>query len=281
MGSNHSALNQHPGIDGLTLFTAPPGPHEHQIHEHDAYSIIGLTSGSKHFDHQGTTVKVNAYELAIANPGELHGCGPIDGADWSHRTWYLSQTLMQEIGESLGIKGPINIASPVIRDRHIAEVLIHAHIECDDQHDILESQSLALAALAELVEKHAVEKFETCSSSRPKTNERIALYDEWLAKRVGKQVELAELAELAGVQRNQVIKDFKSAKGVTPGNYFRLMRLKYAKQAIRDGGSLASVSLDAGFSDQSHFNRQFKAAFGVTPNRFKKLAAQTPLDTPL
>ncbi|TIW24804.1 MAG: AraC family transcriptional regulator, partial [Mesorhizobium sp.] len=34
---------------------------------------------------------------------------------------------------------------------------------------------------------------------------------------------------------------------------------------------LAQIAIAAGFSDQSHFNRHFKKAFGVTPGRWSAL----------
>ena len=35
----------------------------------------------------------------------------------------------------------------------------------------------------------------------------------------------------------------------------------------------ADVALAAGFADQAHFTRKFKAAFGVPPARYRDLAA--------
>ncbi|RVA47310.1 AraC family transcriptional regulator, partial [Mesorhizobium sp. M7A.F.Ca.CA.004.11.1.1] len=34
---------------------------------------------------------------------------------------------------------------------------------------------------------------------------------------------------------------------------------------------LAQIAVEAGFSDQSHFTRQFKKAFGMTPGRWSSL----------
>jgi len=275
MSENHSDLSPHPNIEGLTLFTVEPAPHEHQVHEHEAYSVIGLTSGAKQFHHQGETHTVSAFEIAIANPGELHGCGPIDNQPWSHRTWYLSQTLVEEISKSLGCNTALKLTSPVIRDQTSATALIKAHESCNNEQELLESQSIAMDALLELFAKHSTTQevdYEEDVGNIPK---RMKIYANWLEKNIGTVVELSDLAEQAGVKRNQVIKDFKSAKGVTPGNYFRLMRLKHAKELIRSGADLAQTSLQAGFADQSHFTRSFRLAFGITPNQFKKITDET------
>ncbi len=281
MSDEHNSLNSHPKIDGLTLFVAEPAPHEHKVHEHGAYSIIGLTHGSKEFHHQGKTITVNAHEIAVANPGELHGCGPIDGEAWAHRTWYLGPDLMQEIATSLGIEKTVHLQVPVIKDQTIAKQLIAAHEQIHAEEDLLVSQSIALEALSLLVENFAVESSMMPTKLKSKADDRMVIYEDWLSKHIDQPVELAHLAELTGVKRNQVIKDFKSAKGVTPGNYFRLARLKHAKQIIRQGAELAEASNQAGFADQSHFTREFKAAFGFTPKHFQTLANESGGEAPL
>jgi AraC-like DNA-binding protein len=40
---------------------------------------------------------------------------------------------------------------------------------------------------------------------------------------------------------------------------------------IAAGEPLAEIAVGAGFSDQSHFNRHFKKAFGLTPGRWSAL----------
>jgi AraC-like DNA-binding protein len=50
-----------------------------------------------------------------------------------------------------------------------------------------------------------------------------------------------------------------------------MRRLEQAKKMITAGTPLAEIAATAGFSDQSHFNRQFKKAYGMTPGRWSAL----------
>lgn len=50
-----------------------------------------------------------------------------------------------------------------------------------------------------------------------------------------------------------------------------MRRLELARRMIAEGEPLAQIAVAAGFSDQSHFNRQFKKAFGIPPGRWATL----------
>ncbi|MGH7468762.1 MAG: helix-turn-helix domain-containing protein [Longimicrobiales bacterium] len=48
------------------------------------------------------------------------------------------------------------------------------------------------------------------------------------------------------------------------------MRLRRAGELLALRAPLSTVALEAGFSDQAHFCRQFHQATGVTPGRWRK-----------
>ena len=257
----------HPEIDGLTLFAAEPGPHVHEVHSHGAHSVIVVTSGAKIFHHCGESVRVEAGEMAISNPGDLHGCEPADGGTWSHQTWYVDPFLLTELAGQPYVEG-LRLRSPVIRDTALAERLNAAHIVAR-QGGIIDRQHAALDALSDLARRY-------CDSSAPEpgtdpsaASQRIQIYEELLLEQMPSRVTLRDFADAAHISRNQVVRDFKSVLGVTPGNYERHLRLEAAKRALRNRTSLAEASALAGFADQSHFTRVFRRAYGVTPSAYQ------------
>ena len=50
-----------------------------------------------------------------------------------------------------------------------------------------------------------------------------------------------------------------------------MRRLQRAREMIKAGEPLAEIAAETGFTDQSHLNRQFKKAFGMTPGRWAAL----------
>jgi AraC-like DNA-binding protein len=53
--------------------------------------------------------------------------------------------------------------------------------------------------------------------------------------------------------------------------YSLLRRLDFARSQLGGRMPLAELALTAGFADQAHFTRMFRAAFGVTPGCYARL----------
>jgi len=57
--------------------------------------------------------------------------------------------------------------------------------------------------------------------------------------------------------------------GTSPYRYSLMRRLDFARDRLGSQCRLVDVALDAGFADQAHFSRTFRAAFGLTPAEYR------------
>ncbi|MFW1812960.1 helix-turn-helix transcriptional regulator, partial [Acinetobacter ursingii] len=64
------------------------------------------------------------------------------------------------------------------------------------------------------------------------------------------------------------LRQFKKYVGLPPHAWLVQARLQKARQLLKQGDQIAMVAQQCGFSDQSHFNRHFKKAMGVTPTQY-------------
>ncbi len=88
---------------------------------------------------------------------------------------------------------------------------------------------------------------------------------------------LRELATLAGVHSSQLAKTFRNHHGMSVGAFARRARLSWARDALASSGKdLAAIAAEAGFSDQSHFTRCFKNAFGMAPGKWRQHTRLSP-----
>jgi AraC-like DNA-binding protein len=80
---------------------------------------------------------------------------------------------------------------------------------------------------------------------------------------------LEELANLSGMCRYQLIRAFRAATGMTPHAYQLNVRINQARRLLLSGHEITDIAYRLGFSDQSHFQRVFKAHTGVTPGCYR------------
>lgn len=67
----------------------------------------------------------------------------------------------------------------------------------------------------------------------------------------------------------QRIRRFKKSAGLTPHQYAVQDRIRTAKRLLADATPIAEAAAEAGFCDQSHLNRWFQKALGMTPRAYK------------
>jgi AraC family transcriptional regulator len=83
---------------------------------------------------------------------------------------------------------------------------------------------------------------------------------------------LFELASEAGVHPVHLAREFRRHFCCTAGEYVRRLRVDFAcRTLLETDAALIEIAMDAGFSDQSHFTRTFRAAMGLPPAQFRKL----------
>jgi transcriptional regulator of acetoin/glycerol metabolism/AraC-like DNA-binding protein len=94
---------------------------------------------------------------------------------------------------------------------------------------------------------------------------------EYVEAHLSESIELAALANIAGLSLYHFARAFKQTAGVTPHQYLLQRRIERAQEMLaRTELSLSEIALAAGFSDQSHFARHFRQMLGMTPGQFRR-----------
>jgi AraC-like DNA-binding protein len=80
-----------------------------------------------------------------------------------------------------------------------------------------------------------------------------------------------QLARLAHMSVRTFERKFRGTFHLTPQKYLRKLQMRMASRAlVYTGQSLAEVAIGCGFSDQSHFTREFRRHFGRTPRDYRE-----------
>jgi AraC-like DNA-binding protein len=143
----------------------------------------------------------------------------------------------------------------------------------------VELEDLIGPAAGELAERLAeapdwasrIDLFERAIAKRVLAAPPVAPGLEWAWDRLLESdgaVAIGELAEELGWSRRHLAVRFRQELGMTPKALARLLRFERAARRLRAGDELADLALDAGYYDQAHFNRDFRAFAGTTPTEY-------------
>ncbi|HEX5707211.1 MAG TPA: AraC family transcriptional regulator [Pyrinomonadaceae bacterium] len=106
----------------------------------------------------------------------------------------------------------------------------------------------------------------------------------WLARAVElleaefrSSLTVADIASRVGVHPFHLSKVFRQFRRETVGDYVQRLRVQHACRLLSETETpLASVALEAGFSDQSHLTRVFRRLTGMTPGRLRSALNSRP-----
>ncbi len=91
---------------------------------------------------------------------------------------------------------------------------------------------------------------------------------DFLDERFTEEVQIKDLAAMAGISYRRYTTLFREAKGETVKAYITRLRVEFAKKRLLETDNVLFSALDAGFGDLSHFYRVFKQVTGLTPRQY-------------
>jgi transcriptional regulator GlxA family with amidase domain len=81
---------------------------------------------------------------------------------------------------------------------------------------------------------------------------------------------IAVIAKMTGTSVRQLERAFLLGMGLSPKDFYRTMRLRYARWLLLNSPKrITVIAYECGFSDSAHFIRGFREAYGVTPGKLR------------
>lgn len=92
-----------------------------------------------------------------------------------------------------------------------------------------------------------------------------------------RDLSLDGLAQSVNLSVSRLHHLFRRETGSSPARYCRLLRLMRAKDLlVTTHLSVKQVKVSVGLDDRSHFEREFKKVFGITPAKYRRVSLQPP-----
>lgn len=254
-----------PALPGTDILQARYILQAFRPHAHEEYAIGIIEQGAQRVRLGGSQQIFAAGTLALINPGEVHTGQAQTERGWTYRMLYPPvETVLAVLGRpSLPVFRIASVNDPALYQQFLA---LHRALERGGEALELESRwQLFLSALAG---RHAEQRLPPVPVRREAQAVRRAqelLEDSAVA---GAALSLSSLAEQTGLSALRLLRAFKAATGLPPHAYQTQLRLGRARRLLSAGLPLAEVALTAGFYDQSHLGRLFRATYGVTLGQF-------------
>lgn len=248
------------GIEAISLDSDRAFPR----HAHDEFGVGVIVSGAHRSWSGRGQVDAQAGDAIMVNPGEMHDGTPLGThANRSWRMLYFAPALVTAVAAEEGLGG-VELTHPAVRDAPLAAAVgqLFARIVAGEDAPLARDEAL-VTLVGGLLARHA---------NRPPPRTGIApairAARERLDAAPAAPVTLAELANLSGVSRFQLLRGFARELGITPHAYLIQSRTRLARALLARGLPIADAAAEAGFADQSHLTRAFVRQFGMTPGRF-------------
>ena len=235
----------------------------HAAHSHDTLSLGAIVQGHSQFRHRHRSLEVTQGDVVMIEPGAMHACNALSDADWGYDMVYLdSAWLAVQLDETTDDLPPLirQISRDPVLHRSIM-VLTDTLASADA--DRMERDAALALLVAELAKQMA--RAEPLRNAPPDALARAwqRLNDDWQH-----DLSLADLCQEAGCRTTSLIAGFRRHYATTPHAALIDLRVREARDRLRQGQPIAQVASDCGFADQAHLQRTFKKLLATTPGHY-------------
>jgi AraC-like DNA-binding protein len=237
-------------------------------HRHDTYALGVTLQGVQTFHYRGEQRYSLPGNVIVLHPDEEHDGGAGTDAGLRYRMLYLEPSLLLAHLSRQHAALPF-VADPVLLDDVLRAALLEGLRSLDDGLDELLVDDL-LGNIAQGLARHAGRPQKPVGKMAWR---QAHLARDFLAAHASRPVLSSELEQVTGLDRYDLSRQFRALFATSPHRFQIMRRLQHARQLIATGAPLAEVAISVGFTDQSHLNRHFKKAFGLTPGRWATLTA--------
>lgn len=252
-------------------------PHAHL----QCHVLIKITGDDAHFGVRGKLQPFTDRHAVLVNAWEPHFYGHIPEAPHTIiLALYIEPSWLATIQSSLQVSGyPGFFRSPSVRInariRALADELATYMLSPEAMtQDRVESMTfeLMLAVIEPFSEWH---RFGSLISGRKQQahDPRIKRAIHYMRENLDNPIDVDQLASRVGLSRAHFFTQFRRCTHVTPNVFLNTLRMEFAVKRLGRNRStvLSELSLDLGFSAQSHFTRFFRHHLGITPSEYRQI----------
>ena len=117
-----------------------------------------------------------------------------------------------------------------------------------------------------------IRKYPSMETVSSPDRERLKAVLQEIQEKSSENLSVSDMAGFCGWSSSHFMRWFKKMTGDSFTSYINDRRLAEAAESLRlTDDKILTISQDAGFTNLSNFNRQFKKRYGVTPREYREM----------
>ena len=258
-----------------------PKPNTVEVHHHDFYEVYYLLRGEVEYWVDGRVLRMQAGDLLLINPMELHR--PIVSEDspiyerivlWVNKE-YLEGLFSGEMDLSRCFDTSLPNHTHLLHPTYAERSLLTSRLGEIVREYYGSEEGSALCAyglfLQFMVQLNRIARREVAQEQEgKKLSVLVEKVLNYIAENLSEPLTLESIGERFFVSKYYLSHAFSREVGVSVYRYILLRRLLMARQLLSAGEPAGQVCRSCGFADYTSFYRAFKSEYGISPRVFVK-----------
>lgn len=237
-------------------------------HWHDRIEIIKINSGRMHFFRNDNQFLLNAGDVAIVCPKQLHRAYTTDcGVNYDVIMFDVKMLLNGFFSAEKLIKPIIEqqvLFAAYTSNKQIFDIVEQLVAESHNAENSLACLSLLYTLIDDLYKYCLIEKDEPLVFDN-----ELDVVINYIHENYTEKISSSTLSKRFNYDESYFCRKFKIATGTTLMKYIKKLRLDMAKRLLEESdSSIRTVSEACGFSDVTYFSRCFKDEFEISPSQY-------------
>ena len=259
-----------------------------RTHSHRELSIGLVLEGSSRVYAEGLDFHLGPGDLILIPAEQVHLCRPSDSGEFYFRMLYIDPDwTARTIGHAAHTLPAGSLSCPPEWQKLLG-VLSEDRTWCSANIDspVQELATRLRELISTLSDRRRMKLHEGLGAPAENDYGSLTRHDgirdrlERVHERIstGPQYRLTvdEMASLAGMSKYSFLRSYTARYGITPHSSVSDHRVRLSLELIQSGSDLAEIAQECGFSDQSHFIRQFRLYTGLKPSEYRKAILSNP-----
>ncbi|MBC7779217.1 MAG: helix-turn-helix transcriptional regulator [Proteobacteria bacterium] len=262
---------------GLTFYYNRRAPGCMLEHQHDAHQITLTISGQPKVCWRSATRSEACFTAAegnlIVTPAHESHRIHWDSA-WESMGFYVARSVTETVARAMGLGRRAEVISsfsecdPAIYGlaRSVQQGIGNDTLSCR-----LYAESVANVLAARLLVEHSRERRAPTYTAAALSAAAMHRVECFILENLERNISVSDIAAVLDLSAYHFSRRFRARAGMSPYQYVTRQRIERARGLLGDPRlAIAEIADRAGFSSQSHFNKQFRALVGTTPRCYRE-----------